>query len=59
MWEIWANSLLPKALKSCPKFIKIAQYGHTGWVICSNSPYNVAKCSFVLSKVHAVLKGAA
>ena len=22
MWEIWANLLLPKALKSCPKYKK-------------------------------------
>ena len=22
MWEIWANKLLPKALKSCPKYNK-------------------------------------
>ena len=22
MWEIWANKLLPKAIKSCPKSIK-------------------------------------
>ena len=23
MWEIWANLLLPKALKSCPKSKKL------------------------------------
>ena len=23
MWEIWANSLVPKALKSCPKSNKL------------------------------------
>ena len=22
MWEIWANEVLPKALKTCPKFNK-------------------------------------
>ena len=29
MWKIWANYLLPMALKSCPKLKKIAQSGHT------------------------------
>ena len=29
MREIWANYLLPKALKSCPKSKKIAKSGHT------------------------------
>ena len=29
MWEIWANQLLPKALKTCPKSNYIAQSGHT------------------------------
>ena len=29
MWEIWANYVLPKALKKLPKVQKIAQSGHT------------------------------
>ena len=29
MCNIWANKLFPKALKSCPKWKKIAQSGHT------------------------------
>ena len=35
MWEIWANSLLPKASKKLPKVKLIAQSGHTG----CNPPY--------------------
>ena len=61
MWEIWANSLLPKALKSCPKCKNRQLWshclGHSMFLLGHNHPYVYFKWAsfsfiFVFSNKH-------
>ena len=58
MREIWANYLLPKALKSCPKSKKIAKSGHTACkpLHCIVVLYILESCKLLQSELVVHMK---